>query len=634
MPLPLSIAVPAAAAGAAYLNARASLWYDAHLLQCIVPSTLAMHWRERTDRLNPFYVLERHARNKSSADRTSIIFEGKSYSYAQVYENVLKYGTWLREQHGVKPKDIVAMNFQNSELFIFVWFGLWSIGARPAFLNYNLSGNSLAHCIKTATASLVIVDPSVADNVTDDIRRDLGDVRFVVLTPELQSEIAANEPRRYPDWDRSESGYQNLAILISTSGTTGLPKAAVVSYGKLIVAASFSSRFLKIGAQDVFYTSMPLYHSSASLLGFLNVLEAGSTISLGRKFSTKSFWPEVRSSGATIIHYVGETCRYLLAAPPQVDPATGENLDRKHKVRAAFGNGLRPDVWNQFKERFGIEAIAEFYASTEGPLATWNYSRNDFAKGAVGRNGALYSILMASSLSLVEVDPVTYELLRDTKTGLCRTPKPGQPGEMLCHVPAKDLERRFQGYYGNPQATLSKVARDVFRKGDAWFRTGDLMRWDGEGRLFFHDRIGDTFRWKSENVSTQEVSEAVGSHPAVCEANVYGVELPHHDGRAGCAAIVLDEAGGSRLDEALLHSIATWVRQRLPRYAQPIFLRVMPPGTMETTSTNKQMKQGLREQGVNLPDGDHSQMFWLKGDTYVPFSKKDWQELNGGRVKL
>lgn len=213
-----------------------------------------MHWRERTDRLNPFYVLERHARAKSSASRTCIIFEGKSYSYAQVYEIVLKYGTWLREQHGVKPKDIVAMNLQNSELFIFVWFGLWSIGAKPAFLNYNLSGNSLAHCIKTATTSLVIVDPNVANNVTDDIRRDLDDVRFVILSPALQGEIAANEPRRYPDSDRSESGYHNLAILISTSGTTGLPKAAVVSYGKLIVAANFSSRFLKLGAQDVFYT--------------------------------------------------------------------------------------------------------------------------------------------------------------------------------------------------------------------------------------------------------------------------------------------------------------------------------------------------------------------------------------------
>ena len=237
-----------------------------------------------------------------------------------------------------------------------------------------------------------------------------------------------------------------------------------------------------------------------------------------------------------MILYVGETCRYLLAAPPDIDPATGENLDKKHRVRLAYGNGLRPDVWNKFKDRFGIDTITEFYGATEGSFATWNLSRNDLTMGAVGRNGSLYNVLVGLNVGLVEIDFETDLPFRDPKTGFCREAKSGEPGEFLFRLP-DDVEKRFQGYYGNRKATSEKVMRNVFRKGDAWFRTGDVMR-KSDGLLYFNDRIGDTFRWKGENVSTAEVSQVIGLHPAVREANVYGVQLPRHDGRIGCAAIV------------------------------------------------------------------------------------------------
>ncbi|KAI3550710.1 AMP-binding enzyme [Colletotrichum abscissum] len=631
MPVPLALALPAAAAAYSYINARLSLWYDRKLLSCALPATLSALWRERTDRLNQFYVLEQAAQNKSSANRTFIIFEGKTYTYRETYEQVLKYGTWLREHHGVKPKDVVAINFQNSDVFVFLWLGLWSIGAKPAFINYNLTGKPLAHCAKAAKTKLMLIDPNVAANVTEDVRSELSTVEFVVLDESLHREIDTVKPRRAPDSDRSESQYQNLAILIYTSGTTGMPKPAIVSWAKCIVGGVFTSRFTSNSPNDVFYTSMPLYHSSAALLGFGNTLEAGGTICIGRKFSTKVFWEEVRSSKATIIQYVGETCRYLLAAAPQVDPVTGESLDKKHNVRVAFGNGLRPDVWNRFKERFGIDTIAEFYAATEGSFGTWNLSRNDFAKGAVGRNGTLYSVVMGLDVALAEMDENNEEPWRDRKTGLCRPAKAGEPGELMFRLSPDDLNRRFQGYYGNPDATKAKVLRSVFKKGDAWFRTGDVVRWDSEGRLYFTDRIGDTFRWKSENVSTQEVGEAVGSHPLVQEANVYGVELPNHDGRAGCAAVVLQ----GQPSEEVLRSIAQHVKQSLPKYALPIFLRVMPPEAMQTTGTNKQQKHGLRSQGVRPGGTDAAgEVYWLKNNTYEPFSGRDWDELNGGRVKL
>ena len=352
---------------------------------------------------------------------------------------------------------------------------------------------------------------------------------------------------------------------------------------------------------------------------------AGSTLVLGHKFSTKTFWYDDRSQNATMIQYVGETCRYLLAAPPQKDPITGKSLDRKHKVRVAFGNGMRPDVWNRFKERFGIETIGEFYGATEAPAAIWNLSTNDFSAGAVGRNGTLSSLLMSMNIALVKVDWTIEQPLRTGPNRFCVQVPHGEPGELLMKVNPNDIERKYQGYYNNAKASEGKLLRDVLTKGDAYFRTGDVLRWDKEGRWWFLDRIGDTFRWKSENVSTAEVSEALGTHSAVHEANVYGVEIPHHDGRAGCAAMLFER----EVDQAMLDGIATHLKTRLPKYAVPIFLRVMKQ--MQATGNNKQQKHLLRAQGVEPGD---DRIFWLRDGTYLPMGDKEREQLRAGRVKL
>lgn len=380
---------------------------------------------------------------------------------------------------------------------------------------------------------------------------------------------------------------------------------------------------------------MPLYHSSASVLGFCCTVWSGSTQAIGRKFSTKVFWKEVRESKATLIQYVGETLRYLLAAPPQIDAATGEDLDRKHHVRIAFGNGLRPDIWDKFKARFGVETVVEFYAATEGSFATWNVSRNSLTAGAVGKLGLLYGAWVSRSVALVEVDHATDAPWRDPMSGYCKKVQSGEPGEMLFKLAPDDIQRNFQGYYGNKAASEAKILRDVFWKGDAWYRTGDMVRWDNEGRVYFHDRIGDTFRWKSENVSTAEVSEAMGRHPIVQEANVYGVQLPHHDGRAGCAALSLDRDP----DEKTLRSLAAHVRSSLPRYAQPLFFRITKTTdgiSTQITGTNKQQKHLLRQAGVepSAKDAEMGSLYWLGKDTYLPFQEADWRALNSGQVKL
>ncbi|KAI0380326.1 acetyl-CoA synthetase-like protein [Hypomontagnella monticulosa] len=630
MPVPLALSVPAAAAGLAYLNVKTGFWYDRTLLRGTIPALFQNVRRERKDRCNTFYVLEAAATNKSSRDRPFILYEDKSWSYAQVYEVALKYGNWLKTKFDVKPKDIVAIDVQNSDHFLFLCFGLWSIGAKPAFINYNLTSDALVHCVKTANSVLMLVDPEVAANVDNGVREKLGGLRIELLTDELRAEVFATEPVRPPDSLRSGQLAKDMAILIYTSGTTGLPKAAIVSWKKLTQAGTFVGSWLATKPSDVFYTCMPLYHSSATVMGLAHCLEHRCTFAVGKKFSTKTFWKEARQHKATMIQYVGETCRYLLAAPPEIDPVTGENMDKKHNVRLAFGNGLRPDIWEKFRERFGIASIAEFYGSTEGSLATWNHTRNEFASGAIGRFGLIYTLIANNRSAIIERDLETDAPLRDPKTGFCRQVKRGDVGELLFILPA-DTEADFQGYYNNPAATESKIIRNVFKKGDRYFRSGDLVSFDREGRMYFHDRIGDTFRWKSENVATTEVSEALGTHSAVQEANVYGVQLPNHDGRAGCAALSLTLGSP---DEALLRSLAEHARSKLPKYAVPIFLRFGTGLSVAVTGTNKQQKHELRIQGVNPALVGDDELFWLQKGTYVKFTKSDWDRLNAGKVKL
>lgn len=322
-------------------------------------------------------------------------------------------------------------------------------------------------------------------------------------------------------------------------------------------------------------------------------------------------------------------CRYLIRAPVQVDPKTGENLDKEHKVRIAFGNGLRPDVWAEFKDRFGIDAIGEFYAATESPMGLFNLSKNDHTSGAMGRNGWLYSLIMSLKVAVIELDKVTDEPLRDPRTKRCRQVRTGEPGELVFKLPENTTEQ-FQGYYKNAKATNSKILRNVFREGDAWFRSGDTIIWDGEGRIFFTDRIGDTFRWKSENVSTMEVGHVLGLHPGIHEANVYGVQLPHHDGRAGCAAVVLN----GEVDAVMMRSVGAHVKKGLPSYARPVFLRVMPDMAAESTGTYKQLKHNLRTEGVDPTKVDLKTVWWLKDGEYVPFREEDWKSIGEGRAKL
>ncbi|KAK5045403.1 hypothetical protein LTR84_009267 [Exophiala bonariae] len=641
-----ALAAPAAIAGLAYLNARWRLSVDANLIGSLASATRTLEKREKDDRLSSFYLIEEHAQNPKVQNCVFIVFQGKTWTFKQTYDMVLRYAGYLHNKHSVQQGEIIALDFMNSPQFLFMILAVWSLGALPALINYNLTSTSFVHSVRVSTARLLIIDPEVEPKAltpetrpileASNFRNNAFPLEIDVLTAGLQSSLEYYPPYRAPDTARSGALLRSPCVLIYTSGTTGLPKAAKVPWDRTLRGGMFVGKWLGINPvtsknPDRYFTAMPLYHGTAFQLCFHVCLTRPATLVIGRKFSVSNFWNDVAAADTTIIQYVGETLRYLMAAPPQPNDRT------KHKVRMAFGNGLRPDVWDRFRDRFGVETIGEFYGATEASNATFNLSRNTFSSGAIGSMGKVAHLLTSSASTIVEIDWETEEPRRDPNTGFCIKVPRGEVGELLNVIDPNDIEAKYQGYLGNEKATASKLLRDVLQPGDAYFRTGDAIRLDSEGNYWFSDRIGDTFRWRSENVSTAEVAQVLGAHPAVLEANVYGIAVPNHDGRAGCAAVMLRdvETPDSPVPTTVLESIATLARNGLPKYAVPVFLRVVTE--VMATGNNKQQKHVLRKEGADpelISNGDR--LFYLppNAPSFVPFSHAEWRELQAGAIKL
>ncbi|KAK0719265.1 AMP-binding enzyme [Lasiosphaeris hirsuta] len=579
-----------------------------------------------TGRTSMYYFLEEHAANTPT--REAIWSRVGCHNWAEVLSRAHQYAGFFLEK-GVKRGDLVAFFMLNSPDFIFAWVGLWAIGAAPAMINYHLTGRALVHCLKLSGATLVLMDGDEAalgrmEEVRDEMERTVPGIRFVKLG-EVKESIYALPPTRPGDEYRKGLEAADVMALFYTSGTTGMPKGC-----SLPVIAAFGHGYGTVagtnpvqGPDQRYYVCMPYYHGTGGINVMAQLL-AGNTICVAPKFSASGFWPDVRDSGATWFVYVGETLRYLLAAPPSP-------LDRQHDVHSIFGNGLRPDVWQRFRDRFGIERMFEFFNSTEGMLALDNESLNDYTAFAVGHHGYLQQWKYYNYYIPVAVDAETGDIARDSKTGWAFRMPYDVGGEILVRVP---FERQFPGYWKDSQATAKKFVENVFENGDRFYRTGDALRRDNEGRWFFLDRLGDTFRWKGENVSTAEVSEILGKYPGVLDANVYGVQIPNHDGKAGAAAIYVDPALRKTFDhqDFLRHA-----RTHLPKYAVPLFLRHVK--TPSSTHNNKQNKIPLKKEGVD-PEKVHAddKVFWVeshgKGVTYIPFTRQDWEDLHVGKAKL
>ena len=418
-----------------------------------------------------------------------------------------------------------------------------------------------------------------------------------------------------------------------TSGTTGLPKAASFTTTRMHRegAKRASSCDQRRGpGGDKWYVCMPMYHGTGGVAAMTCIM-AGVSLAIGKRFSVQNFWRDVRDSESTFFAYVGETARYLLAAPPSP-------LDKDHKVRCMWGNGLRPDVWGPFRERFGIPEVAEFFNSSEGMLSLFVWNRGDYSVNCVGHHGALMRLVTRNELVPVAIDHETNDIIRDPKTGFAKRNSYREGGEILVKLSDESL---FPGYWNNPEATKNKFGRDVFKKGDLYYRTSDALRRTDDGKWLFMDRLGDTYRWKGENVSTAEVAEVIGRYPGVSEANVYGVEVPGHEGRAGCAALSIAPEKRKNFD---WRGLATYARKQLPRYAVPVFVRVLDGEIGGAAShNNKQNKTALRTEGVDprkkgskVTGGEGNEVYWMssKSDRYVRFENTDWRNVVGGTARL
>lgn len=386
----------------------------------------------------------------------------------------------------------------------------------------------------------------------------------------------------------------DTALLIYTSGTTGLPKAARVTNFSVLVRSLGFVYGMQVSVHDRVYCALPLYHTSGGNLAVGMMISSGATLCISRRFSTTKFWEEVRAFDCTVIQYIGEMCRYLMNAP-------AKDNDKQNHVRAAFGNGLRPDVWAPFQERFAIPAVYEFYGSTEGILGMINPCTSPEDQGHLGKRG--YLLNKVSGTKIVRYDVDADEHVRGA-SGFLEECGTNEVGELICLVDNSNPAKQFHGYYKNEAETSKKVVRDVFKKGDLYFRTGDLFKVDENSCWHFMDRIGDTFRWKGENVATNEVSEAISDFPGLSDICVYGVEVPGNEGRACLAAMVFDDAAFD------MSAFAQHVEKRLPSYARPLFIRQLRE--MSVTGTMKHEKAKLRKQGIDPSQVDDKLWYFNK----------------------
>ena len=515
------------------------------------------------------------------ADAPALLSPDAALSYRGLAAACHRYARWGLVR-GLGSGDTVCLVMANCPDYLAIWLGLCRIGATVALINTNLRGALLAHSLNLVAPRHVIAGASLAEPVRAVRPLLAAGVECWVSgpgggdLPRLDEAMAGLAGDALRDDEAPAPSLADRALCIYTSGTTGLPKAANVSHFRLMQWSHWFAGLMDVQPTDRMYDCLPLYHSVGGVVATGATLVGGGAVVLRERFSASSFWQDVVAERCTVFQYIGELCRYLLASPPQAQ-------ESQHALRLACGNGLRGDVWREFERRFRIPQILEYYAATEGNFSLYNCEGR---AGAIGRIPPFLAHRLP--VALVKFDLEAQAPARDA-SGHCLRCAPHEPGEALGQILSENGATRFEGYTDDA-ASAKKILRDVFATGDVWYRTGDLMRQDEQGFFYFVDRVGDTFRWKGENVSTTEIAEVIAACPGVADATVYGVSVPGTEGRAGMAALVV--AKDFDLDE-LRRALAG----RLPDYARPLFVRIV--SALELTGTFKLRKQELALEGYD-----------------------------------
>jgi fatty-acyl-CoA synthase len=559
-------------------------------------------------------IVEKTAARKPA--NAAIFYLDRVVTYRQLDEGANRYARWAQGE-GVARGATVALLMENRPEYLMAWLGLLKLGAVAALINTNLRGAPLVHSIAISGARHVILGAELGAAYAEAAAGfDLAPTAWATGGPvpgarELDGVLASLSGAALDNSVRAGLTCKDNAFYIYTSGTTGLPKAANFSHLRMLFMMHGFGGAMNTTARDRVYCALPLYHATGGVCAVGMALTVGGAVIIRRKFSAGEFWEDCRLYRATFFPYIGELCRYLLNVPP--DPRDGE-----HCLRAITGNGLRPEIWPAFQKRFAIPRIVEFYGATEGNVAMLNY---DGTVGAVGRVPRYMRWFM--QIRLVRFD-VAREIPERGEGGFCIECDPGEAGEAVGKITARP-GHGFEGYTRSAD-TEKKILRDTFAKGDAWFRTGDLMRRDEHDYFYFVDRIGDTFRWKGENVATGEVAEALGVVAGITEVNVYGVAVPGADGRAGMAALVATPS----FDPAALGGK---IAGNLAPFARPVFLRLRPE--MEITGTFKLKKADLVKDGFD-PGRIDDPLYWYDPvrARYEPLTHEVYAGIVAGRVKL
>jgi fatty-acyl-CoA synthase len=548
----------------------------------------------------------------------ALLSDRESLTFRELAQRSHRYSRWALSQ-GLGKGETVCLLMSSRPEYMAVWLGITHVGGVVSLLNTNLKGQALAHCINIVEPKHIIIAAEFADQFAT--ARPYLETNARVWShghspefPRIDAEIESLPADALSPSERRPLSIEDHALFIYSSGTTGLPKAANINHYRLMLATHGFAGAMNTKPGDRMYDCLPMYHTTGGVVAPGALLLAGGATVIREKFSAHAFWDDVVRWDCTLFQYIGELCRYLIHTP--ITPS-----ETKHRIRLACGNGLRPDVWPEFQSRFRIPHILEFYAATEGNVALFNF------EGKVGAVGRIpWFVAHRFPTAVVKFDVEREQPLRNEE-GFCIRCEPNEVGEVIGQIlndPAKPANR-FEGYASRTE-TEKKILHDVFEKGDAWFRTGDLMKKDEAGYFYFIDRIGDTFRWKGENVATSQVSEAITVFPGIHDANVYGVAIPGTEGRAGMAALVVD----GQLD---LPAFRAHLVKQLPEYARPLFLRIK--SEIDVTGTFKQKKVDLVREGFD-PDRIRDPIYFNDPSrhAFVSLDKSLYQRIAAGQVRV